>query len=169
MPPLIAPLRPRLKLAWQMAVTDAYRRTLLAAMDVLDHPAYLLSASAIEHANRAGLALLQTEETTIERIRSAAAGEGGSCFSIEEPGLPALQLITLRPSGRNQQAALDRSVRDWRLSPRQGEVLNHLAGGDTNKEIAAKLGCAEVTIEFHLRGMFSKTGAQNRSELISLF
>jgi DNA-binding CsgD family transcriptional regulator len=79
-----------------------------------------------------------------------------------------MKLVTLPPTGRNPQRVLQAAVHRWRLSPRQREVLTHLLDGDTNKQIAAKLGCAEVTVEFHLRGMFAKTGAENRTELLAL-
>lgn len=151
------------------STAHAYRRTLLAAIDVLEQPTFLLSAHTIEHANAAGLARLQMEGEGLPGIRRAADAEGAIWFSIDEPGMPVLQLVTLRPSGRALPATLSRAIMRWGLSPRQAEVLAHLTSGDTNKGIAAVLGCAEVTIEFHLRGLFSKTGAQSRSELISLF
>ena len=80
-------------------------------------------------------------------------------------------MIILKPdgNGHGHAPALRRAQEAWGLSPRQLEVLAHLAEGDTNKGIAAKIGCAEVTVEFHLRGLFGKTSSQNRSELVAQF
>ena len=173
MPTVLAPLGARLELEQQLALATAYRQTLLAAMDALDRPAYLVSHGRVEHSNPAGASRLQEGGATMDDIRHlAAAGQAstsGSCFSVDEPGAPALQLVLLRPTTRDLSATLQRSVAVWRLSPRQAEVMTCLAEGDTNKAIASELGCAEVTVEFHVRGMFVKTGAQNRAELIALF
>jgi DNA-binding NarL/FixJ family response regulator len=44
------------------------------------------------------------------------------------------------------------------LTPRQGEVLNLLLRGWSNKEIGAHLGMTERTVKSHLRILFLKAG-----------
>jgi DNA-binding CsgD family transcriptional regulator len=167
---LTPPLRARLKLEKQLALARAYRETLFHAIDALETPAFVLLGERIEHANPAGRSRLDSARETTCRELEARMQEGNpSCFTIARSGLPVLKLITLRPAEREVAALLHVSKTRWRLSPRQIEVLAHLAEGDTNKEIAAKLGCAEVTVEFHLRGLFNKTASENRSELVALF
>jgi DNA-binding CsgD family transcriptional regulator len=57
----------------------------------------------------------------------------------------------------------------WKLTPRQVDVLRLAVTGDANKSIAAKLGCAEVTVECHMTALFRKAQAENRAQLVSRF
>jgi DNA-binding NarL/FixJ family response regulator len=52
-----------------------------------------------------------------------------------------------------------------RLTTREKHVLDLLREGAQNKEIAARLGISENTIKIHLRNMFLKTKATNRTQL----
>ena len=54
------------------------------------------------------------------------------------------------------------------LSEREREVLNELARGARNAEIARTLGVTEHTVKFHISKLLKKAGARNRAELISL-
>jgi DNA-binding NarL/FixJ family response regulator len=49
------------------------------------------------------------------------------------------------------------------LSPRELEVLRHVAGGKTNKEIATELVLSERTIERHVSNVFAKLGVSTRA------
>jgi len=50
------------------------------------------------------------------------------------------------------------------LSPREAEVLEFVAQGLTNPQIAAKLTVSENTVRFHLKNIFEKLGVANRTE-----
>jgi DNA-binding NarL/FixJ family response regulator len=54
------------------------------------------------------------------------------------------------------------------LTPRESEVLQMLAAGLGNKEIAAKLGISEHTVKFHVGSILGKLGAATRTEAVSL-
>lgn len=54
------------------------------------------------------------------------------------------------------------------LTQREREVLRHVVGGETNKEIAAQLGLSYRTIEVHRRHIMDKVGARNTAELVRL-
>lgn len=54
-----------------------------------------------------------------------------------------------------------------KLTRRQSQVLEHVVRGRSNKEIAAKLACAENTVEFHLTALFRKFEVTSRAELIA--
>lgn len=55
-----------------------------------------------------------------------------------------------------------------RLTPRERDVLGHLSQGLTNKEIARNLGLKEVTVKIHLKGVFRKLGATNRTQAVKI-
>lgn len=52
------------------------------------------------------------------------------------------------------------------LTPREFEVLNWLAHGQCNKQIAKQLGIEEQTVRNHLRPIFQKFGVTRRTELL---
>lgn len=54
------------------------------------------------------------------------------------------------------------------LTPREREVLQMLASGLVNKEIAAKLSISEHTVKFHVASILGKLGASTRTEAVSL-
>ena len=52
------------------------------------------------------------------------------------------------------------------LTPRELEVLQHLAEGLPNKTIAHRLNISEHTVKFHVNAIMSKLGAQSRTEAV---
>jgi DNA-binding NarL/FixJ family response regulator len=52
------------------------------------------------------------------------------------------------------------------LTPREREVLQLLAAGMTNKEIASRLGVTDHTVKFHVNGILGKLGAVTRTEAV---
>ena len=53
------------------------------------------------------------------------------------------------------------------LTMRERTVLEHLARGLGNKQIAARLGITERTVKFHVSSVFTKLGAANRTEAVT--
>jgi len=51
------------------------------------------------------------------------------------------------------------------MSRMETEIMRLAAEGMTNREIAAKVHLSQNTIKFHMRQIFQKTGAGNRTEL----
>jgi DNA-binding NarL/FixJ family response regulator len=54
------------------------------------------------------------------------------------------------------------------LTPRESEVLQMLASGLGNKEIAARLAISEHTVKFHVAAILGKLGAASRTQAVSL-
>jgi DNA-binding NarL/FixJ family response regulator len=54
------------------------------------------------------------------------------------------------------------------LTPREAEVLQLLAQGKPNKEIAAELYITERTGKFHISAILAKLGATNRTEAVTI-
>ncbi|MGB7024944.1 MAG: response regulator transcription factor [Candidatus Acidiferrales bacterium] len=54
------------------------------------------------------------------------------------------------------------------LTPRESEVLQMLASGLANKEIATRLAISEHTVKFHVASILGKFGAGSRTEAVSI-
>ncbi len=58
------------------------------------------------------------------------------------------------------------ATRPRELTPREAEVLAHIAAGESNAEIAAALFVSEATVKTHINHIFSKTGLRDRAQLV---
>ena len=54
------------------------------------------------------------------------------------------------------------------LSPREIEIVGHVAMGQRAREIANDLGIAESTVKTHLRNAMRKVGARSQAQLVAL-
>jgi DNA-binding NarL/FixJ family response regulator len=54
------------------------------------------------------------------------------------------------------------------LSPRELEVLRLIGRGRSNKEIASALGIVEVTVKTHVTNIFTKLGAVDRTQAVTI-
>jgi DNA-binding NarL/FixJ family response regulator len=87
-------------------------------------------------------------------VRVVAAG--GSLLAP-----PATSAVLRRVRGESQPTTAPS------LTPRERLVLEHLARGLGNKQIAARLGITERTVKFHVSAVFAKLGAANRTEAVT--
>jgi RNA polymerase sigma factor (sigma-70 family) len=103
-----------------------------------------------------------------------AALKSGVCSYIRK-GAPAselLQAIRAAHAGKRYispeigQQVVDHLAQDD-LSPREREVLQLMFEGRSNKEIAARLGISEHTVNIHTRNVMGKLGASRRTEAIA--
>jgi DNA-binding NarL/FixJ family response regulator len=60
-----------------------------------------------------------------------------------------------------------RAANDWKLTPRQTEVLGCILAGDANKTIAERLGCALGTVEVHVSALLTKACVESRTALVA--
>jgi NarL family two-component system response regulator YdfI len=70
------------------------------------------------------------------------------------------------PAGSTAPSRLDELAES--LTRREREVLQMLAAGLSNKEIAARLNISEHTVKFHVASILGKLGAGSRTEAVSL-
>ena len=54
------------------------------------------------------------------------------------------------------------------LTPREADVLRLVAGGNANKEIAARLSLTEETVKSHVRSILAKLGASDRTHAVTI-
>ncbi len=73
-------------------------------------------------------------------------------------------VIVAQPSIHNPQSKLQNSLES--LSDRELEVLQLVAAGLSNTEIAAKLIISTSTVKTHINHLFSKLGVQSRTQAV---
>jgi len=115
---------------------------------------------------------LSARGQTADRVRGLNAGADAYLVKPFEPEELVAQVeATLKHTERllQMQGApvqpaiqLDREVE---LTPTETKVLQYVARGMSNREIAQVMGVSQRTIESHVSNMLSKTGLHNRTEL----
>lgn len=65
-------------------------------------------------------------------------------------------------------AAVDSPASALRLSPREREVLQLVAHGYENKQIATELDISDATVKTYLRGIFERFGVSGRAEAVAV-
>jgi RNA polymerase sigma factor (sigma-70 family) len=83
---------------------------------------------------------------------------------LYEGGAPMSSQIA-RKVVMNFQDKKDKSIQD--LSPREREILEHLAKGLLYKEISAELGISQETVRKHVYNIYEKLHVSNRVEAIN--
>ena len=125
--------------------------------------------------------VFDTDERIIAAVEAGAAGyllkgvpraeiftairvvRGGG--SLLQPIVATTVLKHLAARGRAPQSGA--AAAPITLTPREGGVLQLLARGRSNKQIAAELGVSERTVKFHVSTLFTKLGATNRTEAVT--
>lgn len=138
------------------------------ALEDVPAAAFVLGgAGAVLHANAAGRALLERDRKAVED--RLATARKGNCPGVRVARLLAdgeLRLAILMTPG--DPAPLVEVVRlDWRLTPRQAQVLQLVARGMSNRAVAAQLSCAESTVELHVTALLEKSGCESRARLVA--
>ncbi|WP_109529463.1 MULTISPECIES: helix-turn-helix transcriptional regulator [Nocardia] len=112
----------------------------------------------------AALARLELARTLTRRRRPGDLAEADTlCATVAETaGL--LSMAPLRSHAEELAAEL-RGDRPGGLTPREGEVAEHLARGLTNKQIAALMHISERTAESHVQHILTKLGFTNRTQV----
>ena len=87
-------------------------------------------------------------------------GEGETLLSQDE------LLELLRLAGQNREEELEARVSIEQITPREQEVLDCLAEGLSNKEIAAKLHMSVDTERTHMMNILNKLGVHSRIQAL---
>ena len=82
---------------------------------------------------------------------------------------PTPDRASAEPGRTERGAALHGSIQGQRteLSEREVEIVELVAAGLTNQEIAERLMISKRTVDNHVSNIFTKTGAKNRVALLN--
>jgi DNA-binding NarL/FixJ family response regulator len=57
---------------------------------------------------------------------------------------------------------------DDELTPRETQVLTHVAMGEANRDVAVALGIAEETVKAHMKSILGKLAANDRTHAVAI-
>ena len=89
-------------------------------------------------------------------------------FGLPDPGGVdhARLVVTMEELGRKQNFNTDLARDKFQLTNREQSVIEHLAKGWTNKEIANALQITEQTVKEHIKHIMRKTSATTRTGIL---
>jgi DNA-binding NarL/FixJ family response regulator len=129
-----------------------------------EYPVILLSQQPktawLSKALRAGVRAVLPRDVAPEQLRAALEAAAAGLVVIHPSELDTVLSATVGPS-----APLDELLEP--LTRREREVLQMLAAGLANKEIAARLAISDHTVKFHVASILGKLGASTRTEAVS--
>ncbi len=168
---ILPALQSRLTIERQLQGAQVATAALVAALEAIGSPAFVVRAPAnIVHTNHAGRLLFDRDRGALaEELRAAVGGDesGYVVAGLASVGAPGHFLALRRPPPGNSAPRAAAAAVRWALTPRQRDVLALIASGECNKTIAAKLGCAERTVELHVSACLEKARCEQRAELVA--
>ena len=120
----------------------------------------------------ARILMLTTFEGDAEIHRALQAGARGYMLKSMPPG-ELLAGIREVHAGKKRiphevAAQLAEHMGEEALTARELEVLQQVAGGNRNRDIADRLFIAEETVKVHVKHIMEKLGAQDRTEAVAI-
>ena len=121
---------------------------------------------------RARIVMLTTSDTEGEIQRALRAGASGYVLK-SMPKNELLAVIRAVHTGKRRippevAARLAEHIGDEDLTARELEVLGLIKDGYRNKQIADRLAIAETTVNFHIKNLVSKLGANDRTHAVMI-
>jgi DNA-binding NarL/FixJ family response regulator len=110
---------------------------------------------------RAGVRAILPAAVSADQL-AAAIGAAAAGFFVIHPS----QVSAMLPAATTVSSPVAELAEP--LTPREREVLQMLASGLANKEIAAKLSISDHTAKFHVASILGKLGASTRAEAVAL-
>ena len=121
------------------------------------------SAEDLLAAVKAGASGYMTKDTPLPRLVSAMNDvlDGGAAIS---PAMGGKLFTSMRDMLRHHGSA---AARQPELTGRELEILSHVGGGQTSREIAEELFISENTVRNHVRNILDKLGLKSRFEAVN--
>ena len=120
----------------------------------------------------ARILMLTTFEGDVEIQRSLAAGARGYLLK-NMPPKELVEAIRQAHAGRKRippevAAHLADHITDEPLTEREIDVLQHVAGGNRNRDIGKRLSISEETVKVHVKHILEKLGASDRTAAVAI-
>ena len=120
----------------------------------------------------ARIIMLTTFEGDVEIQRALEAGARGYMLKSMPPR-DLVAVIQQVHAGKKRipseiAAHLAEHLGEEDLTPREIDVLRHVAGGNRNWEIAEKLFISEETVKVHIKHIMEKLGAHDRTQAVAI-
>jgi len=121
---------------------------------------------------QARIIMLTTFEGDVEIQSALEAGARGYMLKSMPPK-ELVEVIRLVHAGKKRiptQVAtqLAEHMSDEALTPREIEVLRHIAEGNRNRDIGEKLFITEETVKVHIKHIMDKLGASDRTQAVAI-
>lgn len=126
----------------------------IAVFSMYDNPAYVW-----ETINAGASAYLLKTATRDELIRAVNAVATGGGYLQAEVTMPLLKRFA--SDARNAKARMTLTLREM-------QILECLADGLTNKEIAIRLVLSEETVKSHVKNVYEKLGVSDRAHAVAI-
>jgi len=137
----------------ELSASEAAPRVLLLTMAIED--AQIVEALQL---GARGVVLKEAAtELLFKAIRSVVAGQ----YWVGHDTVTDIVHHLRELSGNGRRTATPAE----RLTPRERQVVAGVASGESNREIASRLGLSEITVKHHVSNIFDKLGVSNRAEL----
>ena len=116
--------------------------------------------------------ILTTFGTSADVARAMAAGASGAIMKDAETDDQLAAIRSVAAGGKAFSPGIEKALNELQPTPdltdRQLLILESVTRGLTNRDIATMLGISADAVKQHLAAIFSKLGAANRSEAISI-
>ena len=116
--------------------------------------------------------ILTTFGTSADVARAMAAGASGAIMKDAETDDQLAAIRAVAAGGKAFSPGIEKALNELQPTPdltdRQLLILESVTRGLTNRDIATMLGISADAVKQHLAAIFSKLGAANRSEAISI-
>jgi two-component system, NarL family, response regulator YdfI len=116
---------------------------------------------------RAGVSAVLPNTATAEEILAAVEAALAGLIVLPRDALEIFEETPPTQEANHASTALDLELLTETLTPRERQVLDMMAEGFGNKEIAWRLQISEHTVKFHVSSILGKLGASSRTEAVT--
>jgi len=120
----------------------------------------------------AKILILTTFGTSADVARAVDAGASGAIMKDDAMENQLAAIRTVANGGKAFSSGIEKSLSDTpsvpKLTDRQKIILESVTRGLTNRDIATMLDISTDAVKQHLTAIFTKIGAANRSEAVSI-
>jgi two-component system, NarL family, response regulator YdfI len=116
---------------------------------------------------RSGVSAVLPTTATAEEILAAVEAALAGLVVLPRDALDIFEEPAPTQEANHDSAALDREPLTETLTPRERQILDQMAEGLGNKEIAWRLQISEHTVKFHVSSILAKLDASSRTEAVT--